>query len=89
MKTLLWILAGAIFMILIIKIVGSGKDATNSKTGTNVKQLLKTQQFLNLVKTNEFREMIKTNEFKKVVASLATDQLVSLSIALSGATINK
>lgn len=81
MKTILWILVGALAMYLILKML-SKKDLTGSNTGKYVKELLATQQAANVIKTNEFRELVKTNEFKKLVGSLAEDQLVSLSKAL-------
>jgi len=82
MRTFLLILAGALIMYFILRIL-SGKSDSNS-AWPSIKSLIKTQEFNNVVKTNEFRELTKTSEFRNVIANLAEDQIISISKTLIG-----
>jgi hypothetical protein len=81
MKTVLWILLGALIMFVILKVMSKTSSAP-SNTSAAFKKLAGTVQVRNLIRTNEFRELIKTQEFKSLALSLADEQLKTLSTAL-------
>ncbi len=81
MKTILWIVLGAVIMFVLLKVL-SKRDTSDSKVSSNFKKLADTQQVRNLVRTNEFRELVKTKEFKDLLFSLADDQLTTISKAM-------
>lgn len=83
MRTALLIFAGMILMYILLKVMSS-KEASTSESWIKIKELMKTQEFNNLIKTNEFREIVKTGEFRSVVATLAEDQILSVSKTLVG-----
>jgi hypothetical protein len=62
----------------------ASKEASTSESWQRIKALIATQQFNNLIKTNEFREITKTSEFRSVIASLAEDQILTVSKTLVG-----
>jgi hypothetical protein len=86
MRTVLWILLGALIMYILLRILSKSSTGA-SQTNTKLFALLRTQQIGNLIRTNEFRELIKTNEFKSFINTLASEQLAAMSGALVGTTI--
>ena len=82
MRTFLLILAGALIMYFILKILSGKSDS--SIAWPAIKSLIGTQEFNNVVKTNEFRELAKSAEFRNVITNLAEDQITSISKTLIG-----
>jgi hypothetical protein len=88
LKPIWWILIGAVIAFVLMKLL-SKVTSTGSTVTKNFKTLLGTAQVHNLIRTNEFREMVKTSEFQKFVFSLAEDEIVSISQALTNSTPSK
>ena len=86
MKPIWWFLLGALIAIIVLKMFSAVKGS-GSRVSANFKALAGTAQANNLIRTNEFRELVKTTQFRSLVGSLAEDEMVTISKALTGATI--
>lgn len=83
MRTVLLILAGALGMFIIMKVLAVRQSGVVSNTTARLKELAMTNQAYNLLKTNEFRELVKTNQFRNFVKSLAQDQVGVLATTMA------
>jgi len=83
MKTVLWILLGALIMYVLLKIL-SGSEKGDSQTSARLKELVNTMQFRNLIMTNEAREIVKTPEFRRFIVSAGEDYVKTISKTLAG-----
>jgi hypothetical protein len=79
MKTVIYILIGAVATFIILKVVSVGKPLSDDKTTENLKLFLATSQAKALVRTPEFYEALLTKEFFNLSKGIATQYLKEVS----------
>jgi hypothetical protein len=84
MRTIIFLLLGALIMFFVLKLLTKNKPGATSSTTKNFIALAKTPQAYELVKTNQFSNLSKTPEFRNFVSTLAGEQISAMSNALLG-----
>lgn len=79
MKNVLLILAGAVAMFIVLKLVSSGKPIPESKTTENFKKLIATKQAQELIQTPQFKNVLLTPEFKNLAKGIADTYLIDIA----------
>lgn len=85
MRIAIFLIAGAIIMFVVLRILANNKNTQGtSQTTKNFMTLANTPQAYSLIKTNEFRELSKTPAFKNFVSTLAEEQINIMAKSLTG-----
>jgi hypothetical protein len=71
MKTVLYILIGAVGMFLILKVMSTGKPIAENKTTEDLKKFLQTKEANELLQTEQFAAVLLTPEFRNLMKDIA------------------